>query len=412
MIGLLANLLLASPQVTVVEVSVPETQHIAAVALVPTPLEDRWDVAAQRAMTTLLMEDNETFTRREMLAHASGLIGAPTVESMPGYIRITIACPKRLGPEFAAQLLDSVLRKDTFAVGSIQTALKGSELDDDPWSKALEVFDVSGSGMRPVDVVERWRAWRNPEKIHVAVGGDFIAGVGAAAIQKHFLDWQAYRLIRPRKSGAARPLAKSGSKTDLFEFRGDLVSPANISCGPTAVAMTALGVGKESSLFRIVRETLRWTYRQETVFWPEAGGFRPRLLLAWKAIPEPEGRIEQLRDELLKDVEQWDLRTLERNKRLTLLGLRGQFPQSVWWLDTSGPIDDSVISKTGFAAYLSLVGAHATSETVFATAIEKSGLDEVKEAARRLISAGQVSILRGDAGPSLANTELRKQGRK
>jgi hypothetical protein len=71
------------------------------------------------------------------------------------------------------------------------------------------------------------------------------------------------------------------------------------------LALTALGTGKGAALWRVAREKLGLSYRQEAVLNPTPKGFQPRLLIAHAGAEGLEEKAQTLKTALQEDIKSW-----------------------------------------------------------------------------------------------------------
>ena len=146
-------------------------------------------------------------------------------------------------------------------------------------------------------------------------------------------------------------------------------------------------------MHRILRDHLGWSYRQESVLWPTASGWVPRLIFAKTSAEMTLGGVA--REELLKDVENWTEASLVRAKAMTDTAFSGENPLSPLWLGRGGPMGTDLEDKCAwiglntmmFGTTIELSGVHSV--------IEPIKLDELKVAAKNLLELAGVSVIPG-----------------
>jgi hypothetical protein len=145
-----------------------------------------------------------------------------------------------------------------------------------------------------------------------------------------------------------------------------------------------LGQGKSSVLFRVAREELGLSYRQEAFLWPTAGGWQPRVYLT-SADPLPIAKLEQLKERMLAEVSTWNESDLQHAKQMLVASITGEGVWSPWMIGPSGGAfntpEDRTILEAFCRAYDSKFDANA-----MVALVNAADLDAVQSAAKAWLS--------------------------
>jgi hypothetical protein len=159
--------------------------------------------------------------------------------------------------------------------------------------------------------------------------------------------------------------------------------------------MVALGSGKGSSLFRVVRDGMNLSYRQDALLWPSAFGWKPFLVIGMEPQPDEasyRAKAEEVRQALLKDVESWT----EANRQRAVgyagaLVTRGG-DASPLFFRYGGPLATDVTGRTRMAAYWMSKTGSAWNPEALASSFASIPLEELKAEATAMLSGASVSI--------------------
>jgi hypothetical protein len=145
------------------------------------------------------------------------------------------------------------------------------------------------------------------------------------------------------------------------------------------LAVYALGVGKGSAVFRVLREREGWSYRQEAFLWPTPKGFRTRLLMATD-LPNDDWP-KAMRAALRADVEGWTDADLKRATGLAKAQMVRGIGPDPFYLTPKGPAGETPAGQAFETAYWHGKAGRALDEARLASQFELVRLDELKETA-------------------------------
>lgn len=302
--ALVACVLLQGGQV--IELPDPTVDSVSIQAVVKLPELSIRQRSLLRVVANSLAEDTATFSRAQMSEVAARVGSRMRVTLMEDHLRLSFDV---LAPDIknGLSMVASVLREPALTDDVLKQASEDLQFRRvDYWRQTLlgVQFEMPRYNRRDLD--ELRALVLRPENVTLGVAGKFEPGEAAQQWAELESRWQAGRI--PRPSGEAIPsraLNKIDGTESVFELRGPEIRPRDADFPTKLLAVFALGTGKGGSLFKIAREKLGWSYRQESVLWPTPGGLAPRLLVAQSASDEIDKRAETLRTELLEEIKNW-----------------------------------------------------------------------------------------------------------
>lgn len=250
--------------------------------------------------------DTTTYSRNQIADLAARVGQRLRVTVMEDHLRVSYQV---LAPDFknGIAMVASVLRESTPKEEELQSSIENLQFRQlGFWAEALDgmAFDTPRYTARELDDLKTL-VFR-PENTTVAISGKFEPGQATARWGELEFFWKPKPIPRPdRDNSPSKSLTKLDGSLSVIELRGPAFSAKDAAFPTRLLTLFALGTGKGASLFRIAREKLGWSYRQESVLWPTRDGFAPRLIVAQSQADEIDKRAETLRTELLEDVKGW-----------------------------------------------------------------------------------------------------------
>lgn len=154
------------------------------------------------------------------------------------------------------------------------------------------------------------------------------------------------------------------------------------------LAILALGVGKGSSLYRVLREEQGLTYFQQAQFSPTMQGLRPYFMIFKSFLPTSQRFIKNMKDDLLKDIQGWTTAHLSRVQGLGRGICCHDLMPELFGLGFSDVCSAQKFNTLKWKGYLSFVGDSFITLSYLAkkfhlvtlTEIQKQAIDLVKNA--------------------------------
>ncbi len=302
---------------------------------------------------------------------------------MADHIRVSMCFP-RGQLAIGISLLASVLQKPSFAEPDLSAALRGLERRRTTlWETAL-MGTASPPGSISAAAIRRAHAqYFQPQNITIGVGGAIEPGEAEALLAKRTAGWPARPSGEPprdpRASGSPAPQA--GLR--VIELAAPLFSASDAAFATRLLSVCAVGVGKGSAMFKILREKNGWSYRQEAFLWPAPGGFRPRMLMATAL--DNENWTAAVRDALLEEVKSWKEEDLKRARALLASYLELGLGQNPIYVTPHGPLSEGVEAETFELAYWTMKTGRPLDKSKLLAQLGHVRLEELKETAAEQI---------------------------
>lgn len=391
-----AILAFAATEVRVIELPEP-APHIVVQAYVKAPKKmGEREAAAWQVLGRVLLEGTIEYTPQTLRDYGSQAGIAPSVTVMPDFLRLQIVVP-RGGLSLAGELTFAVLTRSALReedVARATTALMAEEKS--PWVAAMSGIDYRYDRLRPGDVRAVWTRALRAENLNFVVGGAIEPGEGATEIRTRFERWTAPRdLGPPRADLQATPKISHLGPVSTFVLAARTMTPASTASAAKLVAVFALGVGKEGSMHRVLREGAALSYLQGAVLWPTQDGWEPYFTMVRRTTPEEGKYATEMRDMLLKDVESWTEATLVRAQAMAEAAFARNLSISPIWLSSDGPMGTTLMDRCAWRGFLEMVGSGALREEVMVGAMKNVDLDQLKEQAKALLQECNAGWLPG-----------------
>lgn len=263
---------------------------------------------------------------RNLLRLTAGCLGRDTktfsaaqISSVPGNVgsRVRVALMEdhlRVGMEVApgdvsigVSMIGSILREPTIKPQDLQAVADDLQFRTFGfWRRALDLRSFEPPKYAQRDFDDLVSLVFRPENVTLGVGGKLEPGVATRKWDEVKSKWTVARSpqlrLEPDPPSAKPP---TGGSMAVFDFQGPVFSANDAAFTTKLLALTALGSGKSAALWRIAREKLGLSYRQESILYPVQNGFMPRLLIAHAGNDDLEKKAESLSEALLDDIASW-----------------------------------------------------------------------------------------------------------
>ncbi len=368
----------------VVEVSDVGAGLVSIHALVALPSLTAAEMGLLQIAVSAIPQGSQQFPRREMRTLTAG----SPIETFLAldHARVSFALP-RSQISHGLALMESLLRNASLRDEDLTRPLATG----DPWQIALHPLTFPTVRLNPERVREVYARVFRPENITLAIGGNFDAGAPTAAWQARMAKWQLPAPQRPRRDYSQAALfTENFGGVQTMDVASKL-DPQSGDFYPRLLAIFALGGGKGSSLFRVVRQGLGLSYRQEALLSPTPNALESRLLIE---AASSERDLEQVKRALQKDVDAW-----HESTRLRALGmaeavlLRGN-EFSPFYLSGNAPIVSDIQGATLLAGYWHMKAGQPWMPDQVLAKLKSVSLADLKAAARVMVD-GSTRVLRG-----------------
>lgn len=371
----------------------PGQSDVSIQAILPFDADEPVDPAAAEVLAAVLPQEVEGYSRRDVLSVTDGV--PPRCEAEGDHLRISLTVPPT-NLSSGLGLLEAMLLRSRISDGKIREAVQ-SYAPGGYWSAALRPYSPDFAAMLPSDVLDLYRRLGDPSRIKLLVGGNFASGTVEELWRKRTDAWPAVRNVR-RFTYQPRVRFRTGTpeRVSIVEFAGPEIPARDAALSTRFLALVALGTGKGSSLFRVVRGELAASYRQEAILAPTAKGWEPRLAIAMKATGEEVGASAAMRDAIQKDVDGWnetDLRRAQGMAEAVLNRMPELSPLSLW---RNGPVSNSLEGRTFLKGYWQLKTGRAWDPKQMSSDMSLVSLADLKEAGKTMVEMASVRIIPGE----------------
>ncbi len=379
-----------------VELPMPTATSINVAIVVPLPAFGARDRAVTRVLGRALLEGTDEFTKNHIreLTHGSGQSVSCSV--MPDHIRIQFGFAPQ---DFASGLIvaKSMIEEATLSDDAVKAAIESlSYAKTSYWTRALLPEAADYDGIKSFDVRLLYYQLFKPERLSIAVSGPFQPDQARDYWVKLYEDWhqKSVRRLVPGV-GAEKGLIQASDPVTTIELAGPEFTGSDPKLPAKLLAIYALGAGKDSALWRVVRERLRMSYRQEAFLWPTADGFRARIVIAVKPSDQEGTFAQAAQSALLEDVASWTDANRSRASALAQsVYLRG-LPLNPLQLQANGVIGVSQADRTFMTAYWPLKTTKFWSEKDLVKSLQDVSLDDMRDAATDILKSSLPRVISG-----------------
>lgn len=371
----------AKPAVTIIEVPTKgDTVHICATLRAPTPMSAR-ETAAWNLLADSLIDGNQLYSRDTILLYGSQSGVSPSVRWDDHLITIRFSTP-RSSTNTMLQILGAMLKQPLLNrenIAKYTQDLKMPRRDD---LSAILQGNLGDFDRMTVDTISKvyLRAFR-PENLCVAISVQGGETYSAGLVQAEFNDWH------PATTHADAYITKMGQfnrpeRANVLILAGRPMLPTT-NAAAEILAGFALGVGKGSSCFRIVREQLALTYRQDTVFYPTDQGWREYLVFGGgKPLSS-----DVIKDSLLKDIDKYDAKTLVRAKAMATSALIRGSVLSPFMIGPGNGYYGSESDRVAWHSYWGLLGLDSVTPENLNEELQAVTLEDLKSSATEYLNS-------------------------
>ena len=314
------------------------------------------------------------------------------IRHQPGWIRVGLTVPvanRHRAIEIIASLFDEPRFDPELVRKSMESMPFRSAMT---WEQAIDPWKFELTLPRrttPDEAVRQyWKSLIRLEGVTIVIAGGFKPGSLKSALVD-IMPYPATGSLPADEKAVVVPWHHGEAET--LEVRGPVFYLADPIFGAKALLAVMLGVGKSGALYRIARENLGWSYRQECVVSPVGGGFALRLVLAGKSgtVKQPE----QLSAALLDDSKTWTEDDLKRAKGLFVAIINDGYPFSPFYWDGTASLHSLADDAYSRALLLASDGPVSLREVV--SAAEGVSLDELKAELQSFLKGSALLQIKG-----------------
>lgn len=315
---------------------------------------------------------------------------------LPDCFRIELEMPPQ-ELKLGVSLIDGVLRHPRFEDESIADAAARLPFKARSyWAEALLPWKLTYEKITRAEILKLYEKLFRPENTTVVVAGPFKQGEGAQAVDDVMSDWNAPRIYPLRYVvHPASEVVRHSAAVSTYDFQGPDFKLDDTSFARNFLAATALGMGKSSTLHRIIREANNWSYRQESALFPTADGMQCRLLIARQPTAEEDGLGEKMRAAIAADVASWKEGDKTRAAALADMILMRGIQISPLYIGGEWPLTDSQSDRAFMAAYWRMKTGKPWNPVEILSLVEGVTLDDLKATAGEIVAKSQLHLIPG-----------------
>lgn len=391
-----AALCLALPLLKPQIVELPEAgaDRIVLTAIAPLPEQGERDLAQVRILAAVIPDGTEDYSAGTITKFTSLVGPRVSCSVMPDHVRIQLDVPPgQLA--MGISVLDSIMRRASLSDESIAAALTSIPYRfHSYWWEALNPWRPEFARLSRQQILALYKRVFNPERTMVVVGGAIVPGEAVAAWAKRLEGWQAERLPSYRPSLTPKLNGTRRRSITTIDFSGPPFSTSD-HLPAQLLAAIALGSGKGSSGFRVWRDGMGVSYRQEAVVWPDPKGLRLRLIAAMIPAQDADKTAENMRKAITEDVDKWNFESLERANGMAEAILLHGSPLSPLYLGADSPMSGSLEDRTFLAGYWQLKTGTVFDARRLLTSMRAVSLEDLQKTAKAFIDTAAPIIVRG-----------------
>lgn len=397
MIALLAAALIATPDV--LEYPDPSAPYITVQAVVRFGALSGKEQALAQVIEDTLTNATESYNEDQIWQYST-MAGEPLTCSLSGdHFRVQLAVPKGQ-MALAAELTSELLMHARFAEDVVQADLvSAAHRPVSYWAELLQPFQLDYQRIRQEDVVGFYHKTFIPGNTTIAVGGDFDKGDGQAQMAKYLDGWAApvQPLYHIRRIEPAPPalLARHAFPVTTVELYGHEYGKTEPDFAANLLVTTAIGVGKGSAMFRILREKMGMSYLQQAIVAPTPGGFQTHMVMVVKPSDDETSLVDIMRGALLADVANWDESTRQRALGMAEAFLKNQAIATPLYFDGASPVGFGYADELFLNAYWTEKMGHAWDASKVLNQMREVSLDDLKKMATALLTSAQGGVIHG-----------------
>lgn len=370
----------------VVEVPDRSADRVTLQAVFKLPKTDALNRAALDVLSQVVVDDNDAYSKPQMQALcAPG--GEPRCYVLPDTISISLAVlPADEG--LGLRILAGMLSSPRFNLDTINSYLISEPARHHAdWAMALDGSTRAWDRLRMEDVTNLFRTVFRPDNMVLGVGGPLARGLAETEWARVSASWRRQPAKPLRSSEPFKDFAQP-YRSHILELRGPEWD-AHEPLGARLLALVALGGGKGSALFQVIREQLALSYRQEAALWPTRDGFVGRILVQTSPKPaaEEQEELRMIRAALLDAVSKWTEEDLARAKGYAWAMVDQGVPNGILYLRPTGPLGPTLEHRTFLAAYMRSKTDLPWDRGALAAEIGAVDLGTLKKVSTELLSA-------------------------
>lgn len=372
-----------------VEQSVPTAKSVLIETAVVFPYLSPRDRAVEEVLAACLMQGTSDYTKED-LRGATVYAGEPLkCVATADCLRITVGVRKadwKTGLRIVHSLLTNPLLSDE-AIENAKDTLPF--VNRSPWRSALDPVILKYDQVRKRDVIDFIARNLVPEATSIVISGPFNPGDPRTFWFDEVSGWTNSHLTQfPPDRRSDRITRRPELPVSILRWDGPEL-PLKGGIAVPMLAAFALGAGKESAAFRVLREKERLSYRQEAMLAPFGEGVRLQLVAAFRPQTDESGLADRVKADMLEDIGRWNEDTRLRALALAKAAFeRGAMPVP-FALTPEGVLNSE--DRHFLNAYWGMKTGEAWNTRSFVQSLEAVSLEDLKQCASGLFTQGSAA---------------------
>jgi hypothetical protein len=369
----------------VVEDVEPDAREVSIQVLARIPRLTAKQADALDALVDELPRSVEGYSSRDIVTVTNG--DRIRCFSGPDYVLVSFHVPSnnwRVG----LSLMEAIVEHSNLTPPIQPTAPRPSA-----WTTALRPY-VHTRAARPAEVSDLYAALFRPENLTLGIGGPIEPGKATADWTTRMARWTLPKFIPPSPyEPEPKELTTNPGGVSSLELTGPVFKATDASLPTRLLALFALGSGKGASLFRIARQSLVYSYRQEALLYPVPGGWESRLILLMQPTPDLAARADTVRKALTDDVNAWTEADRLRAVGMADAVLTRGVPFSPLALGPFGRLENSLEGRTFLQTYWEMKTGQPWNAFALLSAMRQVPLEAMRFSAAEILATGKSRLL-------------------
>ena len=393
---MIAALLFAVQAVkTDVEVAPPVRPGVVTVeALMRLPKAGPRERAELAIIADSLLDDTEEYGHRQLIKLTVMSGDSVRCDLFPDCLRVRFGVldtdVASVVPILANILHNAELHEDAINA-SVETLLFQRR---DYWSSALEPEAMRYRDAHVPDIMALYNVMGRPENLTVTFAATPTVGADLAERWHSTIDgWEhgpSVALNLDRSS--PKPTFRRRGKLTTILLRGRAIKPRDPAFATNLLAIFALGGGKDSAVWKSLREGLGWSYRQEAILRNSPEGLEPVVEVVTAHSDADIDRSLLVRPALEKAIAAWT----ETDKKHAIASAEALFNRGLgldplYFKSTRGATDDPLFMRT----YWRFKTGEDWKPGILLLAMENVDVKSMQAAATATLEGANIELIQG-----------------
>lgn len=382
-----------------IEVAPPVVPGLITVeALMRTPKTGPLERAELAVIADALLADTEEYGHRQLINLTVATGDTVRDDLYPDCLRVRFSVAEADAAS-VVPMLANIVHGSELQVDDVQASIDSlGQRRRNYWASALEPEVLNYSRAKLEDIQMLYKYLGRPENLVItfatttSIASDLLTQWTAAASG---WDSKPVRLYPP-DSTPPKPIYHRRGKLTTVLLRGKAINPAAPDFATNLMAIFALGAGKESAVWKALREGLGWSYRQEAILRNSPDGLEPDVEVVTEHSGSDVERSQQVRPALLKIVTAWT----EGDKNHAIAAAEALFDRGVgldplYFKSTEPATADALFMDT----YWRFKTGEPWRPQILVDAMRNVDVQRMRDAATAMLNSAGVELIQGTEPP-------------